>query len=176
MNYKNSAVLHLPIEGAQIHETKVHEDERGFFSEITRQSFKQINMSVSHRNTLRGMHFQKNNPQGKLISVASGIILDVAIDLRKDSPTFQKTLSVELSGFCGRSLYIPPGCAHGFLVLSETATVIYACTEVYDQQSDAGIHYKSFGFDWPVDEMRPFFISERDRLLPTMDDYLKSLG
>lgn len=174
----NSAELHpvKEIEGAFVIQNKVHEDERGLFSEVTRHGFKQINLSISHQNTIRGMHLQTNMPQGKLITPTSGAILDVAIDLRKNSPTFKKIFSIELEAFSGFSFYVPAGCAHGFLTLTPIATVMYACTEHYNKESDGGIRFDSFGFDWPIDHEKPFFISQRDRQLPTIDDYLKALG
>lgn len=174
----NSAALHpiKEIHGAYILENKTHQDERGIFHEVTRNEFKQINLSISHGNTLRGMHLQTMRSQGKLITPTSGVILDVALDLRKDSPTYKKYFAVELGAFNGLSFYVPPGCAHGFLVLSPLATVMYACTEHYDPQSDTGVKFDSFGFDWPIDQSQPFFISERDRALPSLDDYIRALG
>ena len=120
---------------------QVHGDQRGLFKELYHGpryaalglpgEFLQDNFSRSSQGTLRGLHYQLNHPQGKLVQVLSGTVYDVAVDLRRASPTFGQWAAVTLSGETHQQFYIPPGCAHGFYVLSETADFLYKCTDIY---------------------------------------------
>lgn len=163
-----------------------HEDKRGWFEErfnfdklMTKGlpiMFKQSNMSVSYEGTLRGLHLQKNNPQGKLVFATFGRIFDVMVDLREDSSTFKKWFSLPLSGTENISMYVPPGCAHGFYVQSSAAVVQYFCTTTYDKESDGGIYWadKELDITWPFDADFQPLVSAKDNGLPTMDQYLAS--
>lgn len=151
-----------PLPGVLVLEPRVFRDERGFFIETfsTRetsgssvaQSFVQDNHSRSSRGVLRGLHYQLHSPQGKLVHVARGRVLDVAVDIRVGSPHFGKWFGVELDDENLKSLWVPPGFAHGFFVLSETADVIYKCTALYDGKDDRGIAWndRSIGIEWPT--------------------------
>jgi len=143
-------------------EPDAHEDRRGFFLELYHAQkfaeagiscgFLQDNYSRSVRGTLRGLHYQLKNPQGKLVFVVEGAIFDVAVDIRRESPTFGKWLGVELSADNKRQLYIPPGFAHGFCVLSESAGLVYKCTDFYSPADERGIIWndRALGIAWPV--------------------------
>jgi dTDP-4-dehydrorhamnose 3,5-epimerase len=143
-------------------ELDVHRDPRGLFLEICHAKkyreagihgpFVQDNFSKSSRGTLRGLHYQLRQAQGKLVTVVEGAIFDVAVDIRTGSPTFGKWVSFELSVENGRQLYIPPGFAHGFCVLSEAAGVIYNCTDFYSPPHERGIIWNdpTLGIAWPV--------------------------
>lgn len=136
-------------------------DSRGYFLETYKNTdfeaagimgpFVQDNESSSSKGVLRGLHFQKNHTQGKLVRVTSGRVLDVAVDVRPHSPTFGKYVSVELDAETKKMFWIPKGFAHGFLVLSDQATFTYKCTDVYDPSSEGGIPWNddSIGIDWP---------------------------
>ena len=144
-------------------EPDVHEDRRGFFLELYHAQkyagggipcqFLQDNYSRSVRGALRGLHYQLKNPQGKLIVVVEGAIFDVALDIRRGSPSFGKWHGVELSAENTRQLYIPPGFAHGFCVLSEMAGVVYKCTNFYSPEDERGIIWndQAIGIVWPVE-------------------------
>jgi dTDP-4-dehydrorhamnose 3,5-epimerase len=156
----------------------VHADDRGFLVELFNESalgraglaigIRQINHSRSHRGVLRGLHFQEPNAQGKLVAVTRGEIFDVAVDVRRDSPTFGEWVGVNLAEGDSRSVWIPPGFAHGFCVLSEIADVIYASTEVYEESAARGVLWSdpSLGIRWPVEQPR---LSPRDASLPPLD-------
>lgn len=143
-------------------EPRVFGDERGFFLETfsTRhlagtkvpEYFAQDNHSRSTQNVVRGLHYQLDHPQGKLIHVARGRIFDVAVDIRRGSPTFAKWVGVELSDKNLFSLWVPPGFAHGFCVMSDVADVIYKCTVPYEPADDRGVAWDDplIGIDWPV--------------------------
>ena len=161
-------------------EPKVFEDERGFFMETykmpdfvrsgIRENFVQENHSHSTRGVLRGLHYQSPPfAQGKLVRVVRGEVFDVAIDIRRGSPTYGKWAGVILSEENRNMLYIPEGFAHGFCVLSETADVIYKTTNVYSSQSEAGIIWndEDLNIKWPV--KRPI-LSERDVKWPALRD------
>jgi dTDP-4-dehydrorhamnose 3,5-epimerase len=154
-------------------EPKVFEDPRGFFLEsYNRRAFKQAtgldaefvqdNESFSVRNVLRGLHYQIQQPQGKLISVAAGEIFDVAVDLRRSSPTFGKWVSARLSGGTHRSIWIPAGFAHGFLVLSEHALVHYKASDYYAPQHERTVLWNdpALAIAWPLEEDP--IVSEKD--------------
>jgi dTDP-4-dehydrorhamnose 3,5-epimerase len=152
-------------------EPDVFGDERGFFIETWHADkyaalgidapFVQDNHSRSGRGVLRGLHFQLKHPQGKLVRVMSGAVFDVAVDIRKGSPTFGLWEGVELSGDNYKQLYVPPGFAHGFCTLSESADFLYKCTDFYNPEDEHGIIWNDpdIGIEWPGDD---FVVSEKD--------------
>ncbi len=161
-------------------EPKVFSDPRGFFIETYKHSdfvhmgiqehFVQDNFSRSQEDVLRGLHFQKNpNAQGKLIQCLKGKIFDVTVDIRKGSPSFGRWVSIELSEENKRMLYIPPTFAHGFVILSETADVIYKCTKEYSPEDDRGVIWNDpdINIHWPVKD--PIH-SEKDANHPLLKD------
>jgi dTDP-4-dehydrorhamnose 3,5-epimerase len=167
-------------------EPTVHRDDRGFFLETYHQrkfsdggitaAFVQDNHSYSVRGTLRGLHAQLKKPQGKLVRAVVGEIFDVAVDIRPDSPTFGKWVGEVLSGENLRQLWVPPGFAHGFCVVSETAHVLYKCTEIYDPQDETVIAWNDpeIGIGWPVESP---LLSPRDLAAPKLvqvEDLLRS--
>uniref|UniRef100_Q31EZ5 dTDP-4-dehydrorhamnose 3,5-epimerase n=1 Tax=Hydrogenovibrio crunogenus (strain DSM 25203 / XCL-2) TaxID=317025 RepID=Q31EZ5_HYDCU len=163
-----------PIDGVFEIENKVFEDFRGkfvktFHEEVFRShglesNFKESFYSVSGKNVLRGMHFQlPPHDHAKLVYVTSGEILDVAVDIREESSTFGKYFATKLSAKNAKSLYMDKGFAHGFLTLSDFASVTYLTTSVHASEYDTGIHWNSFGFDWEGVE-KPI-VSERDKAL-----------
>jgi dTDP-4-dehydrorhamnose 3,5-epimerase len=145
-------------------EPKVFEDERGFFFEsynhqkfterVGEVTFVQDNHSLSKKSVLRGLHYQLVKPQGKLVRVAAGSIFDIAVDIRKSSPSFGKWVGYELSSSNKRQLWIPPGFAHGFLVLSEVAEVLYKTTDYYYPQGERTILWDDpdLAIEWPLDD------------------------
>lgn len=149
------------IEGLCVIEPQVHGDSRGYFMETYNEKdmkeaglglkFVQDNQSSSTRGVLRGLHFQKEYPQGKLVRVIKGTVFDVAVDLRDDSKTYGKWYGLELSEENKKQLYIPQGFAHGFLVLSETAEFCYKCTDFYHPDDEGGIAWNDpdIGIEWP---------------------------
>jgi len=155
-------------------EPRVHGDERGFFMETWHRErfaqagidcqFVQDNHSRSVRGTLRGLHFQLNHVQGKLVRVTSGEVFDVAVDVRRSSPTFGHWEGVHLSAANRRSLWVPPGFAHGFLVLSDVADFVYKCTDYYDPESERAIRWDdpAIGVDWPLEPGTTPIVSARD--------------
>lgn len=170
----------LDIPGVILIEPKRFEDSRGFFMELYRHSdfyrhgireyFVQDNSSRSARGVLRGLHYQKTpHAQGKLVHCARGEIFDVAVDIRNGSPTYLRWVGVTLSDGNNRLLYIPPGFAHGFVVLSESADVTYKCTAEYSPADDRGIIWNDpdIGIEWPV---RTPLLSEKDSRLPLIRD------
>ncbi|MDQ3534339.1 MAG: dTDP-4-dehydrorhamnose 3,5-epimerase [Bacteroidota bacterium] len=168
------------ISGVFIIEPQIFEDSRGYFFESFNQRkfneavgkevlFVQDNQSVSKYGVLRGLHFQKPPyAQAKLVRVINGEVLDVAVDIRNESPTFGKYISIILSGENKRQLYIPQGFAHGFIVLSETAEFFYKCDNFYAPSYDSGIVYndKDLEIDWRLPS-KDIVLSEKDRNLPT---------
>jgi len=156
-------VTPTPIEDVLIIEPRVFGDERGWFTEsFNAQDFSaatnldlefvQDNHSFSRQSTLRGMHYQLEHTQGKLVRVISGAVFDVAVDLRKSSPTFGKWVAVELSAENKKQLWIPPGFAHGFLVLSPTAEFLYKTTDYYHPQSEVCLAWDDpvVKIEWPL--------------------------
>ena len=155
-------VVETRLPGCVIIEPAVFGDERGFFFETWNAGrfgehglptqFVQSNVSSSSRGVLRGLHYQWPNPQGKLVSVLEGEVYDVAVDIRRGSPTFGHWEAVILSAENKRQLWIPEGFAHGFAVLSERAVFSYLCTAVYDKVADAGVRWDdpAIGVDWPI--------------------------
>jgi len=161
-------------------EPEVFKDGRGFFMETYKYSdfallgikehFVQDNYSRSLNRVLRGLHFQKNpNAQGKLVQCLKGKVFDVAVDIRKGSPTFRQWVSIELSGKNNLILYIPSSFAHGFVVLSESADVIYKCTKEYSPEDDCGIIWNDpeINIQWPVKDP---ILSEKDKKHPALRD------
>jgi dTDP-4-dehydrorhamnose 3,5-epimerase len=150
------------LPGVVLIEPRVFEDERGYFMETFQQprfqeaglawDFVQDNHSHSLRGVLRGLHYQIEHPQGKLVRVVRGEIFDVAVDVRRSSPTFGRWFGAVLSETNRRQLYVPPGCAHGFCVLSERADVIYKCTDVYYPEHERTILWNDpdLAVAWPI--------------------------
>lgn len=162
------------IAGCVVIEPKVFGDERGFFLETFQaeryqqyagitQPFIQDNHSRSSHGVLRGLHFQKNKPQGKLVRVVNGEVFDVAVDLRADSETFGQWFGIQLSAQNHRQLWLPPGLAHGFLVLSETADFEYKCTDYYDPSDEGVLRFDdpTVGITWPP--MSQYLLSPKDQ-------------
>jgi dTDP-4-dehydrorhamnose 3,5-epimerase len=180
MNYTETK-----LKSCFIIEPQVFYDERGYFFECFNQnklndllgnpvSFVQDNESFSSRGVLRGLHYQTGEfAQAKLVRVVSGTVLDVAVDLRKDSTTFGQHITVELSGENKRQLFVPRGFAHGFIVLSETVILSYKCDNFYNKESEGGIIYSdpAFSIDWKLPESS-FIISEKDLVLPKLENAL----
>ena len=166
------------LEGLVLLEPVVHGDARGFFVETYRanvwaehgvtDTFVQDNHSRSARGVLRGMHFAVGDGQAKLVRCARGRILDVAVDLRRASPTYGEWASAELDDERARQLYIPVGFAHGFCVLSESADVTYKCSTYYDRALERGFRYDDpeVGIEWPAD--LHLLVSDRDRQAPSL--------
>jgi dTDP-4-dehydrorhamnose 3,5-epimerase len=171
----NIKVTECPIKGLYIIEPSVLGDERGYFMETYNQKdmeeaglemkFVQDNQSMSLKGVLRGMHYQKEHPQGKLVRVISGNVFDVAVDLRKESKTFGKWYGVELSAENKKQFYIPEGFAHGFLVLSETVEFCYKCTDFYHLGDEGGLAWNDpeIGIEWPIDYGMTIYLSEKDK-------------
>ena len=163
-----------PIKDLVVIEPKVFGDERGYFYEAYNKNtfhelgldydFVQDNQSFSRKGVLRGLHFQKKYPQAKLVRVIEGEVFDVAVDLRKDSPTYGKWYGVVLSGENKKMFMIPRGFAHGFLVLSETAIFSYKCDDFYHPNDEGGIIYNdpTIGVEWPKLDCE-FVLSEKDK-------------
>lgn len=172
------------LKGCFVLEPTVHEDERGYFFEsynhkdfcnaISREvNFVQDNVSFSKKGVLRGLHFQKGeHAQAKLVSVLQGKIQDVVVDLRKDSPTFGRHVSIELSCENKKQLFVPRGFAHGFLTLSEFARVLYKCDNYYNLNAEGGIRYDDtfLGIKWEL-EANDMLLSEKDILLPSINGF-----
>ena len=137
--------------------------------------FVQDNESRSKKGVLRGLHFQKTNPQGKLVRCLEGEVFDVAVDLRKDSETFGKWYGVTLSAENKKQFYIPEGFAHGFVVLSDTATFCYKCTRLYDPSDEGGLMWndKTVNIQWPITEDMEILLSEKDKVNPSFEDCFK---
>lgn len=163
------------IEGLCVIEPKVFGDNRGYFMETYNHNdfkaaglnmvFVQDNQSKSVKGVLRGLHFQKSYPQGKLVRVIRGKVFDVAVDLRKESPTFKKWFGVILSEDNRKQFYIPEGFAHGFLVLSDEAEFVYKCTDFYHPEDEGGLIWNDpeIGIEWPLEEIESLLLSEKDK-------------
>ena len=154
------------------------EDSRGSFSKTIHKDafvekglpihFEESYYSISAKNVVRGMHFQlPPHDHYKLVYVAQGEVLDVVLDLRKKSPTFRQAISVKLKEHI-HGLYIPTGCAHGFMALQDNTIMIYNVSTVYNKEADAGILYNSFGFEWPIEEN---ILSKRDKSFQTLKEF-----
>jgi dTDP-4-dehydrorhamnose 3,5-epimerase len=163
-----------PIQGLLIYEPMVFEDSRGYFFESYNEkifaregvskTFVQDNQSRSTFGVIRGLHYQQNpHAQSKLVRVLTGKILDIAVDIRKGSPTYGRHFAIELSAENKKQLYIPPGFAHGFSVLSETADVLYKCDSFYNKESEGGIRYNDpkLQIDWKIPAGKEL-VSEKD--------------
>jgi dTDP-4-dehydrorhamnose 3,5-epimerase len=157
----------------------IHRDERGHFLEIYQanqwakhgmlDNFVQDNLSYSKQGVLRGLHYQLGLPQGKLVWVVDGEVFDVSVDIRQGSPTFGKWVGVTLSSKKYNQVFVPQGFAHGFCVISVTATLLYKCTDYYAPEEERGIQWNdpALGIDWPVPEP---ILSEKDRILPPLKE------
>lgn len=169
------SVTKCDIEGLYVIEPKVFPDARGYFMETYNQNdfkeeglnmtFVQDNQSMSVKGVLRGLHFQKEHPQGKLVRVIKGEVYDVAVDLRKNSKTFGKYFGVILSAENKKQFYIPEGFAHGFLVLSDEAEFAYKCTDFYRLGDEGGLLWndENIGIEWPISSDMELNISEKDK-------------
>ena len=177
-------ILSTPFAGLKIVQLKIYHDNRGFFVErFNKKLFQELglpvdyfqdNHSLSSPNVIRGLHFQNNPSQAKLVGCLRGKILDVAVDIRKDSPTLGKYFSIELSAENGKLLFIPEGFAHGFAVLGdEPADVMYKVDNQFSKEGDGGIRFNDpdLKIDWQI--ANPI-ISDKDKNLPLFADYLKN--
>lgn len=172
------------IEGVYIIEPTVFGDNRGYFMESYSKrdfeeagltmNFVQDNESKSKKGVLRGLHFQTKNTQGKLVRVVEGEVFDVVVDLREGSPTFGKWEGVTLTAENKRQFYIPEGFAHGFLVLSETATFQYKCTDYYAPEYDGGVLWNDpdIGIEWPLEGIEEVLLSEKDQKQQTLKEFM----
>lgn len=171
----NFKFMETKIKDLYIIEPKIFGDERGYFMESYNKKdfleagldmvFVQDNESKSKKGVLRGMHFQTKHTQGKLVRVTKGAVYDVAVDLRKESPTFGQWEGVLLSDENKRQFYIPEGFAHGFLVVSDEAVFNYKCTDYYAPEYDCGILWNDLdvGIEWPLEEVEEIILSEKDK-------------
>ena len=172
------------LDGLVLVEPDVHADERGFFVETyqlaryadfgVQPTFVQDNQSRSRRGTLRGLHFQTNPGQAKLVRVARGTILDVVVDIRRSSRTFGEHEAFELDDTAHRQLFVPIGFAHGFCVLSDLADVTYKVSSYFDPESESGIAWDdpALGIDWRIEDP---IVSDRDRLNPRIAETAHAL-
>lgn len=175
-------VIETALPGVLVIEPKVYGDKRGFFIETFQLErykkigidlpFVQDNRSRSVKGVLRGLHFQRTRPQGKLVSVSQGAVYDVVVDIHPKSITFGKYVAVELSDKNHRQLWVPPGYAHGFCVISDIADFQYKCTEVYLPEDESGLIWNDpeIAIPWPVTNPQ---LSERDRRHPTLKQLIK---
>lgn len=178
------------IEGIIIIEPKVYRDDRGFFMEsYSKREFKRLgidlefvqdNHSKSKKGVLRGLHFQKKFSQGKLIRVISGSVLDIAVDLRRESETYGRYFKILLSSENKKLIYIPPGFAHGFLTLEDESEIEYKCTNYYAPEYDSGIVWNdiSLDIDWELEnynlKLEDLILSEKDRKLQSFEEFTNS--
>lgn len=175
-------VIETTLPGVLVIEPKVFGDERGFFMETYQAEryakagipgpFVQDNCSRSVRGTLRGLHFQEPRAQGKLVSVSRGAVFDVALDIRRGSPTFGRWFGLELSEQNKKQLWVPPGFAHGFCVTTDVADFVYKCTEVYAPENEGAILWNDpdVGIEWPIVEP---LLSAKDLKAPRLRDATK---
>ena len=168
-----------PFEGILLITPKIFQDDRGYFFETWNNHtartlgldflFEQDNQSLSNKGVLRGLHFQvPPSEQGKLVRVVAGSVLDVAVDLRKEQPTYKQHYKIVLNDRTCQMLFIPAGFAHGFLTLQDNTIFAYKCTQVYNRECDRVIHYNdpAFHIDWGIENP---IISDKDRLAPYFD-------
>ena len=172
-------VIETSVPGVLLIRPRVFRDDRGSFLETWRAEryadeglpteFAQDNAAISSRGVLRGLHYQHPSPQGKLVMVLAGEVWDVAVDIRRGSPTFGRWAAETLSAENGHQLWIPEGFAHGYVVLSESAVFAYKCTRPYDPHGDAAVRWDDpeLGIDWPVGEP---VLSQKDRDAPRLED------
>lgn len=178
-------VTRCEIEGLCVVEPSVFGDDRGYFMETYNYNdfkaegldmvFVQDNQSMSVKGVLRGLHYQKQFPQGKLVRVVSGKVFDVAVDLRTGSETYGKWFGVKLSGENKKMFYIPEGFAHGFVVLSDEAVFAYKCTDFYHPGDEGGILWSDpeIGVEWPIEPDAKLIISEKDQKWGGLKDAFK---
>ena len=176
----NFTFISTDIEGVYVIETKLYGDARGYFQETYKESdfhneglkykFVQDNQSRSKKGVLRGLHYQKTYPQAKLVRVIEGEVFDVAVDLRRNSPTYGKWHGVILSEDNKKQFMIPRGFAHGFLVLSDYATFCYKCDEIYHPEDEGGLIWDDpdIGIEWPMTDN--ILLSEKDSKHPTLKE------
>ncbi len=174
-------VKELSLPGVKIIQPRIFRDERGFFKETFRKplynqagvlcEFVQDNHSFSRKGTIRGMHFQRQPGQAKLVSVIHGTVFDVVVDIRPSSPTFRKWEGVYLDGKSGEQLFIPQGYAHGFCVMSDEAHLIYKVSSLYDPAEERAFRYDdpSVGIAWPLSHP---VLSDRDRNCPLLHEVI----
>ena len=174
-----TTITEMRLPGVLLVEPDVFGDPRGYFLETFRKNafaragitveFVQDNLSFSQQGTLRGLHYQHPNDQGKLVQVLLGEIVDVALDIRVGSPTFSQWLAVTLSADNHRSLFIPPGFAHGFCVISKTALFSYKCSDYYAPEHEGGVLWNdpALGIPWSVEQP---LLSEKDKRWPELKD------
>ena len=174
-------VIDTPLPGVNLIEPRVFGDDRGFFLESWNArafadagldlDFVQDNHSRSARHVLRGLHYQIVDPQGKLVRVTAGAVFDVAVDLRRSSPFFGKWAGYELSAENKRMLWVPPGFAHGFVVLSDSADFLYKCTSLYAPANERALAWNdpAVGIDWPIGDATPL-LSGKDAVAPVLAD------
>jgi dTDP-4-dehydrorhamnose 3,5-epimerase len=172
-------VIETDLPGCLLLEPRVFSDDRGFFFETFNEDrlpalgsapvFRQGNVSLSKKRVLRGLHYQWPKPQGKLVSVLDGEVWDVAVDIRRGSPTFGRWTAAILSSENRRQFWIPPGFAHGFVTLSERSIFSYLCTATYDASADAGIRWNDakLAIDWPVSDVA---LSDKDARAPFLGE------
>ncbi len=172
-----------PLKDCYIIYDTIFKDDRGYFFESFNQqkfqaltslniSFVQDNQSKSTKGVLRGMHYQLGvHSQAKLVRVLEGSVLDIVVDLRKDSPTFKQYFSIKLSAENGKQFFVPNGFAHGFVVLSDTATFFYKCDNYYNKESESGFIYndEEINIDWQLNS-NEIILSEKDKLLPSFNE------
>jgi dTDP-4-dehydrorhamnose 3,5-epimerase len=176
-------VTETKLPGVLVIEPRVFGDDRGFFKETFQAErykdagltlpFVQDNHSRSQKGVLRGLHLQKTRPQGKLVSCSSGTVYDVAVDVDPNSDTFGEFVGVELSAKNHLQLWIPPGYAHGFCVLTDTADFQYKCTDLYFPEDEGGLIWNDpeVGIPWPIESPQ---LSEKDLKLPTLSEIRKA--
>lgn len=175
----NFTFVPTKIDGVYVVETKVFGDERGYFMETyskkefdeagLKYDFVQDNQSSSRKGVLRGLHFQKQYPQAKLVRVLSGEVFDVAVDLREGSSTYGEWVGELLTAENKKQLMIPRGFAHGFLVVSETAEFAYKCDDFYHPEDEGGVMYDSAGIEWPEVDGE-LVLSEKDAKHPKLEE------
>jgi dTDP-4-dehydrorhamnose 3,5-epimerase len=179
----NFNFIKTEIDGVIIVEMKAFGDNRGYFMETYHEekfreggitaNFVQDNQSKSTKGVLRGLHFQKTHPQAKLVRVIKGEVYDVAVDLRKDSPTYGKYVGAILSEENKKQFFIPKGFAHGFLVLSDEAEFTYKCDEFYHPEDEGGLMWNdsTIGIEWPLDGIDNLNLSEKDMRNPSFGSF-----
>lgn len=176
------AFTETKIKGVYIIEPKVFGDHRGYFMETYNYEdfkeagldmvFVQDNQSKSRKGVLRGLHYQKPNPQGKLVRVISGQVFDVAVDLRKNSTTYGQWEGVVLSAENKKQFYVPEGFAHGFIVLSEEAEFVYKCTDFYHPEFEGSIAWNDpdINIEWPLEGIEEVLLSDKDKKAPLLKE------
>jgi dTDP-4-dehydrorhamnose 3,5-epimerase len=172
-------VIKTKLPGVLIIEPRIFNDTRGYFFETYEMQryqqhgipavFLQDNLSCSVKNVIRGLHYQLEHPQGKLVSVALGTVLDVIVDIRTGSPTFGESVSIELSDMNHKQVYVPPGYAHGYCAMTENVVFLYKCTDYYYPKSEYGIAWNDpdLAIQWPVSQP---ILSGKDTVFPNLKD------